>query len=80
MEIVGNEVYEAENPKVIREARHFSDVRFTGKNERTIQRTRTQKKELNTELKKIKKELLKKEKEIEKIEKKQRELLKKVVS
>lgn len=29
MEIVGNEVYEAENPKVMREARHFSDVRFT---------------------------------------------------
>ena len=29
MEIVGNEVYEAENPKAIREARHFSDVRFT---------------------------------------------------
>ena len=29
MEIVGNEIYEAENPKVIREARHFSDVRFT---------------------------------------------------
>ena len=31
MEIVGNEVYEAENPKAIREARHFSDVRFTVK-------------------------------------------------
>ena len=29
MEIVGNEVYEAENPKAIREARDFSHVRFT---------------------------------------------------
>jgi hypothetical protein len=29
VEIVGNEVYEAENPKAIKEARHFSDVRFT---------------------------------------------------
>ena len=29
MEIVGNEVYEAENPKAMREARDFSHVRFT---------------------------------------------------
>jgi len=29
VEIVGNEVYEAENPKAIREARDFSRVRFT---------------------------------------------------
>jgi hypothetical protein len=29
VEIVGSEVYEAENPKAIKEARHFSDVRFT---------------------------------------------------
>ena len=29
MEIVGNEICEAENPKAIMEARHFSDVRFT---------------------------------------------------
>ena len=29
MEIVGNEVYETENPKVMREARDFSHVRFT---------------------------------------------------
>ena len=29
MEIVGSEVYEAENPKVIKEARDFSHVRFT---------------------------------------------------
>ena len=32
MEIVGNEVYEAENPKAMREARDFSHVRFTVKN------------------------------------------------
>jgi len=30
VEIVGNEVYEAENPRAIKEARDFSHVRFTG--------------------------------------------------
>jgi len=29
VEIVGSEVYEAENPRAIKEARDFSHVRFT---------------------------------------------------